>query len=71
MADRPGHDRRYSLNVEKIRALGWQSRHTFAQAIERTVRWYVENEWWWRRIKSGEFLRFYKQWYGERLAGSG
>ncbi|HNS51907.1 MAG TPA: dTDP-glucose 4,6-dehydratase [Anaerolineae bacterium] len=71
VADRPGHDRRYSLNVTKIRTLGWQSRHTFAEAIERTVRWYVENEWWWRRIKSGEYMRFYKQWYGERLAESG
>jgi dTDP-glucose 4,6-dehydratase len=71
VSDRPGHDRRYSLNVEKIRALGWQSRHTFEQAIELTVRWYVENEWWWRRIKSGEYMRFYKQWYGERLASPG
>jgi dTDP-glucose 4,6-dehydratase len=71
VTDRPGHDRRYSLNVDKIRAIGWQSRHTFGQAIELTVRWYVENEWWWRRIKSGEYLRFYKQWYGERLAESG
>lgn len=71
VTDRPGHDRRYSLNVDKIRAIGWQSRHAFAQAIEMTVRWYVENEWWWRRIKSGEYMRFYKQWYGERLAESG
>jgi dTDP-glucose 4,6-dehydratase len=68
VADRPGHDRRYSLDVTKIQTLGWRSRHTFEQAIELTVRWYVENEWWWRRIKSGEYLRFYKQWYGERLA---
>ena len=70
VTDRPGHDRRYSLNVDKIRALGWQSSHTFEQAIEKTVRWYVDNEWWWRKIKSGEYMDYYKRWYGERLAGA-
>jgi len=68
VTDRPGHDRRYSLNVDKIQALGWKSSHTFEQAIERTVRWYVDNEWWWRKIKSGEYMDYYKRWYGERLA---
>jgi dTDP-glucose 4,6-dehydratase len=68
VTDRPGHDRRYSLNVDKIRALGWQSRHPFEQAVEKTVRWYVDNEWWWRKIKSGEYREYYRQWYGERLA---
>ncbi len=68
VADRPGHDRRYSLNVGKIRALGWQSHHTFEQAIEKTVRWYTTNEWWWRKIKSGEYLEYYRRWYGQRLA---
>jgi dTDP-glucose 4,6-dehydratase len=68
VTDRPGHDRRYSLNVDKIRALGWQSRHTFGKAIEKTVRWYAANEWWWRKIKSGEYREYYSQWYGERLA---
>jgi len=61
VTDRPGHDRRYSLNVDKIRALGWQSQHTFEQAMEETVRWYVDNEWWWRKIKSGELYRQYYQ----------
>ncbi len=70
VADRPGHDRRYSLNVDKIRALGWQSRHAFAQAIEKTVRWYVDNEWWWRKIKTGDYLAYYRRWYGERLTGA-
>jgi dTDP-glucose 4,6-dehydratase len=67
VTDRPGHDRRYSLNVDKIRALGWQSGHNFEQALEGTVRWYQENEWWWRKIKSGEYMAYYKRWYGERL----
>ncbi len=71
VTDRPGHDRRYSLNVDKIRRLGWQSRHTFEQALEKTVRWYVENEWWWRKIKSGEYREYYKKWYGQRLAEAG
>jgi dTDP-glucose 4,6-dehydratase len=68
VTDRPGHDRRYSLNVDKIHALGWESRHPFPQAIEKTVRWYVDNEWWWRKIKSGEYREYYKRWYGQRLA---
>ncbi len=70
VADRPGHDRRYSLDVSKIGALGWENRHTFAEALEKTVKWYVENEWWWRKLKSGEYLEYYKQQYGERLAKS-
>ncbi len=68
--DRPGHDRRYSLDVSKIGALGWESRHTFEQALEKTVTWYVENEWWWRKLKSGEYLEYYTRQYGERLEKS-
>ncbi len=64
--DRPGHDRRYALNVEKIKALGWRPKHTPEQAIRRTVRWYVENEWWWRPIKEGEFREYYQKQYGQR-----
>ena len=67
ITDRPGHDRRYSLCVDKVRALGWASRHTFDQALEKTVRWYVDNAWWWRRIKSGEAYReYYTSHYGGR-----
>lgn len=68
VADRPGHDRRYSLDCIKIKALGWRPGHTFDQALEKTVRWYVENEWWWRKLKSGEYLEYYRKWYGQRLA---
>ena len=64
--DRPGHDRRYCLNVDKLRALGWQPRHTHDQAIRATIRWYVANEWWWRKIKSGEFKEYYRKLYGSR-----
>ncbi len=65
--DRPGHDRRYALDVGKIRALGWEPTHTCEEAIEKTVRWYVENEWWWRPIKSGEHYReYYRRQYEGR-----
>jgi dTDP-glucose 4,6-dehydratase len=67
VTDRPGHDRRYSLNVDKVKTLGWTSQNDFAQAMEKTVRWYVENEWWWRKIKSGDHYRqYYDQHYGGR-----
>ena len=65
--DRPGHDRRYALDVSRIRALGWEPAHTCEDAIENTVRWYADNEWWWRPIKSGERYReYYRQQYEGR-----
>ena len=65
--DRPGHDRRYALDVAKIRALGWEPAHTCQEAIEKTVRWYVENEWWWRPIKSGQhYQEYYRRQYEGR-----
>jgi len=67
VTDRPGHDRRYALNCDKVKALGWRPAHTFEQALEKTVRWYVDNEWWWRKIKSGEFKEWYRRQYAERL----
>lgn len=66
VTDRAGHDRRYSVKTDKISALGWQSRHIFTEAIEKTVRWYVENQDWWRPIKSGEYLDYYRKQYVER-----
>lgn len=66
VTDRAGHDRRYALDCSKLRELGWNSRHSFDQALERTVRWFVDNEDWWRPIKSGEYLEYYRQQYGSR-----
>jgi dTDP-glucose 4,6-dehydratase len=66
VADRAGHDRRYALDCSKLRALGWRSRHSFDEALEKTVRWYVDNEAWWRPIKSGEYLEYYRKQYVER-----
>ncbi|MCI0395461.1 MAG: dTDP-glucose 4,6-dehydratase [Chloroflexi bacterium] len=65
--DRPGHDRRYSLNVDKIKALGWEPRYTLVEAITMTAHWYRDNEWWWRKIKSGDYQVYYQAQYGERL----
>jgi dTDP-glucose 4,6-dehydratase len=68
VTDRPGHDRRYALTCEKIKALGWQQSGTFEELLEKTVRWYQSNEWWWRKIKTGEYLEYYKKQYAQRLA---
>jgi dTDP-glucose 4,6-dehydratase len=51
--DRLGHDRRYSVDISKITALGWRKQRTLDEALEETVRWYRDNEWWWRPLKSG------------------
>jgi dTDP-glucose 4,6-dehydratase len=61
--DRPGHDRRYSLDSTKVRQLGWAPRQVFAEALEATVRWYREHADWWRPLKSGEFKAYYLQQY--------
>jgi dTDP-glucose 4,6-dehydratase len=66
ITDRPGHDRRYSLNLSKIKALGWQPRHTGQEAIIKTAEWYQANEWWWRKIKAGDD---YKAYYERNYAG--
>lgn len=61
--DRPGHDKRYSLNIDKIKQIGWTPKHDFNQAIKNTVKWYKENSKWWQRIKTGEFQEYYKKHY--------
>ncbi len=67
--DRPAHDRRYALNSEKAeRELGWKPEKPFEEGLKETVRWYVENEPWWRRImeENEEFRKFMEEWYRER-----
>jgi len=67
VSDRPGHDRRYALDTTKIhRELGWEPRHSFAESLQRTIEWYIKNESWWRRVKSGEYLEYYRKLYLER-----
>jgi dTDP-glucose 4,6-dehydratase len=67
VTDRPGHDRRYSLGSEKVRALGWEAQVRFAEGLERTVQWYRDNEWWWGPIRSGEYRAYYERHYGRAL----
>ncbi len=52
VTDRLGHDRRYSVDVEKITALGWRRQRTLDEALEETVAWYRENRWWWEPLKA-------------------
>jgi len=68
VTDRLGHDRRYALDCRKIRALGWQPETPFEEGLAATVRWYRENEEWWRRIKdrSRDFQTFYDTYYKDK-----
>jgi dTDP-glucose 4,6-dehydratase len=67
VADRPGHDRRYSLDDKKIRKnLGWAPAYDFERAMEITVNWYKQNEAWWRSIRSGEYAKYYEKMYLNR-----
>jgi len=65
VADRPGHDLRYSVDSSKVRALGWEPRLDFRTGLERTIEWYRRNQDWWRPIKSGEFREYYLRRYGD------
>ncbi|KXK21302.1 MAG: dTDP-glucose 4,6-dehydratase [Chloroflexi bacterium OLB15] len=68
--DREGHDRRYAMNCDKLRALGWKQQFNFTDGLEATVNWYRDNAWWWRKIKTGDYLEYYRQQYAARLAAS-
>ncbi len=68
--DREGHDLRYAMNSDKARALGWERQYDFEKGLEQMVRWYVDNEWWWRKIKTGEYLEYYQRQYAARLAAA-
>jgi dTDP-glucose 4,6-dehydratase len=62
--DRQGHDRRYWLSTRKLReAYSWEPGHSFETGMVETIRWFQENEWWWRKIKSGEFREYYRKHY--------
>jgi dTDP-glucose 4,6-dehydratase len=65
--DRPGHDRRYAMNCDRLHRLGWQPTVAFDEELPATIRWYQKHETWWRPIKTGEFQRYYRAQYGPRL----
>jgi len=65
--DRPGHDRRYAIDCTKLcQELGWSQQYDFQGGMKETIRWYLDNQQWWTRVKSGEYQDFYQRWYGER-----
>jgi dTDP-glucose 4,6-dehydratase len=68
VADRPGHDRRYSLDTSKLRTLGWEPKVPFDAGLRDTVEWYLQNDWWWRPIKDADpaFRAYYDSLYGKR-----
>jgi dTDP-glucose 4,6-dehydratase len=71
VADRPGHDYRYALDIARMTDLGWEPQVTFAEGLERTVRWYESNQEWWRPLKSGEYWEYYRRNYRPLTQGAG
>ena len=69
VTDRPGHDRRYSLGSEKVRALGWEAQMRFADGLAQTVNWYRDNSPWWEPIRSGDYREYYARQYGSQIKG--
>lgn len=66
--DRPGHDRRYAIDSTKIQnELGWKPAFQFENGIEATIKWYVENENWWRKVMSGEYMKYYERNYSSKM----
>ncbi|SFS38974.1 dTDP-glucose 4,6-dehydratase [Paenibacillus sp. 453mf] len=66
--DRKGHDRRYAIDPTKIvEELGWQPKYTFDIGIKETIEWYLNNYAWWERIKSGQYMEYYKSQYATRV----
>jgi dTDP-glucose 4,6-dehydratase len=67
VTDRLGHDRRYAMDAGKImRELGWKPKHRFESGLKDTIRWYLRNIEWWKKIISGEYKNYYKKMYRGR-----
>jgi len=64
--DRLAHDRRYAIDSSKIKKLGWKPKYKFSEALKITVNWYKNNQNWWQRIKTGEYLKYYQTQYGKK-----
>ncbi len=65
--DRPGHDRRYAIDCSKLKSeLGWEAKIDFKEGLKKTVEWYKDNEEWWKKLKDGSYLEYYKKQYVTR-----
>lgn len=65
--DRLGHDRRYAIDWSKIKnELGWEPQHNFDDWLTFTVKWFKDNDWWWKDIKNGSYKEYYKKQYGQK-----
>ncbi|MEK7164918.1 MAG: GDP-mannose 4,6-dehydratase, partial [Patescibacteria group bacterium] len=63
---RPGHDQRYAVDASKIRTeLGWQPQISLAEGLKQTIKWYQDNQAWWRRVKTGEYQAYYNNHYNK------
>ncbi len=60
--DRPGHDRRYSINISKIKKMGWHKKFEFQDALLKTINWYKENKWWWESFMEDHFVQSSTPW---------
>jgi dTDP-glucose 4,6-dehydratase len=70
VADRPGHDRRYSMDGARLQALGWTNQVAFDEGLARTVAWYRDHTAWWRAARSGDWDAYYARQYADRIATS-
>ena len=67
VTDRPGHDLRYAINADKIiKDLGWVAKYNFDDGIKETIKWYIDNQDWWKNIISGDYMDYYKRMYEGR-----
>ncbi len=70
--DRPAHDRRYALDINRARSyLNWKPRVDLEEGLERTVAWYRENRAWWEAVRCGAYRNYYETWYGKVLQAVG
>ena len=67
VADRKGHDRRYAIAPDKIKAeIGWEPETMFKEGIRKTIHWYFENEAWMKNVTSGDYEKYYEKMYSNK-----
>jgi len=72
VGDRPAHDRRYGLSAAKIRKeLGWAPTYSLDEGLKQTVKWYLENQEWWKKVRDKEYFKYYQANYRDKIAGKG